>query len=63
MTKKPAVSAKVAAISAKVAAIPIEERLHRAVELAQSSVGDEPTDEETIEFAKLFFGPDIIVNM
>jgi hypothetical protein len=62
MTKKAAVSAKVAAITAKVAAIPVEERLHRAVVFAQEGP-DQPTDEQTIEFAKLFFGPDIIVNM
>lgn len=54
--------AKEAAISAKVAAIPENERFDRAVELALAS-GDNFTDDQSIEFAKLFFGPDIIVNM
>ena len=53
--------AKEAAISAKVAAIPREERFDRAMKLALEC-GNNPTEDQSLEFAKLFFGPDIIVN-
>jgi hypothetical protein len=52
---------KEAAISAKVAAIPIEERFDRAMKLALEC-GDKPTDDQSLEFAKLFFGPDVIIT-
>jgi hypothetical protein len=53
--------AKEAAISAKVAAIPREERFDRAMKLALE-YGNNPTKDQSLEFAKLLFGPDIIVN-
>ena len=53
--------AKEAAISAKVAAIPREERFDRAMKLALEC-GNNPTKDQSLEFAKLLFGPDIIVN-
>jgi hypothetical protein len=62
MTKEASLSAKIATISAKVAAIPVEERFALAVKLAHES-DEQPTDDQSIEFAKLFFGPDIVINM
>jgi hypothetical protein len=53
--------AKEAAIAAKVAAIPVEERFDLAMKLALEC-GDNPTEDQSIEFAKLFFGPDIIIS-
>jgi len=53
--------AKEAAISAKVAAIPREERFDRAMKLALE-YGNNPTKDQSLEFAKLLFGPNIIVN-
>ena len=52
---------KEAAISAEVAAIPIEERFDRAMKLALEC-GDKPTDDQSLEFAKLFFGPDVVIT-
>jgi hypothetical protein len=54
-------AAKKAAISAKVAAIPLEERFDRAMKLALE-YGDNFTEDKSIEFAKLLFGPDIIIT-
>jgi hypothetical protein len=54
-------AAKESAISAKVAAIPVEERFDRAIKLALEC-GDNPTEDQSLEFAKLFFGPDVIIS-
>jgi hypothetical protein len=59
--KSPEDVAKEAAISAKVAAIPREERFDRAIKLALEC-GNNPTDDQSLEFAKLFFGPDIKIT-
>lgn len=59
--KEPSEVAKEAAISAKVAAIPLEERFDRAIKLALEC-GDNPTEDQSLEFAKLFFGPDVIIS-
>ncbi len=53
--------AKEAAISAKVAAIPREERFDRAMKLALECGGN-PTEDQSLEFAKLFFGPNTIIT-
>jgi hypothetical protein len=59
--KAPEAVAKEAAISAKVAAIPREERFDRAMKLALECGGN-PTEDQSLEFAKLFFGPDVIIT-
>lgn len=59
--KQLAAMANEAAISAKVAAIPVEERFARAMNLALEH-GDNFTEDQSIEFAKLCFGPDIIIT-
>jgi hypothetical protein len=60
MTKTAAMS-KEATLSAKVAAIPPAERFDRAVNLA-FACGDNPTDDQVLEFSKLFFGPNVKVT-
>jgi hypothetical protein len=52
---------KEATLSAKVAAIPPAERFDRAVNLA-FACGDNPTDDQVLEFSKLFFGPNVKVT-
>ena len=60
--EQPAAEVKYAAIAAKVAALPREERYRLAVELALEC-GDNFTDEQSFEFGKLCFGPDINITM
>jgi hypothetical protein len=45
-----------AKLTDKVSAIPSEERFELAMNLALEH-GDNPTDEQVLEFTKLFFGP------